>query len=102
MLWTLPVPIIHQKFFLAYANLVVIIAILNIPEEGQFSCRKLSLSNFLLIVNNANTGNKPKNVPDFMVAVYCYSLVQKVDLFAVIMNTKLHNYFNFCRVYFTN
>ena len=22
MLWTLPVPIIHQKFFLAYANLV--------------------------------------------------------------------------------
>ena len=24
MLWTLPVPIIHQKFFLAYANLVSI------------------------------------------------------------------------------
>ena len=23
MLWTLPVPIIHQKFFLAYANLVI-------------------------------------------------------------------------------
>ena len=26
MLWTLPVPIIHQKFFLAYANLVGIFA----------------------------------------------------------------------------
>ena len=26
MLWTLPVPIIHQKFFLAYANLVIMMA----------------------------------------------------------------------------
>ena len=39
-------------------------------------CRKRSLRNFLLITNNVNTCNKPKNAPDLIDAVYRYCLVQ--------------------------
>ena len=52
------------------------IAISDAPEEGQLQCRKRSLSNFLLIVNNVNTCNEPKNATDLMVVVYCYCLIQ--------------------------
>ena len=52
------------------------ISVLDIFEEGQLLCRKRSLSNFLLIVNNVNTSNKPKNAPDLIVAVSFYCLVQ--------------------------
>ena len=52
------------------------IAISDIAEKGQLQSRKRSLSNFLLIVNNANTSNKPKNAVDLMVALYCYCMVE--------------------------
>ena len=52
------------------------IAISHILEDGQLWGRKRSLNNFLLLVNNVNSSNKPKIAPDRMDAVYCYCLVQ--------------------------
>ena len=47
------------------------ISISDVPGEGQSQSQKSSLINFLLIVNNVNTSNKPKNALYLMVAVYC-------------------------------
>ena len=52
------------------------IAISDITEEGQLLSQKRSLRYFLLIVYKVNICGKPKIAPDFMVAVYCYCLVQ--------------------------
>ena len=44
-------------------------------KKANCSAKNVRLLIFF-IVNNVNTCNKPKNIPDLMVAVYCYCLVQ--------------------------
>ena len=52
--------------------------------------RKRLFSHFLLIVNNVNTCNKPKNASDLMlIAVYCNCLVQFKIVFVWIPNSLL-------------
>ena len=56
MLWTLPVPIIHQKFFLAYANLVVYALLINLIVPA-----------FTILINKTESAKLSGNSQDFIV-----------------------------------